>query len=127
LNSIVLPGVDTGRDTELIREGYGESLGNNRWQVNGAPHRLLNGWIPRDQAGIDSGEVDNGTVRMFDLFRAHPIGSIGAFGFDWSAWFYEAASHIEIKLDVDRGIVLSLAASFGDRRLEGFDLSDVRD
>lgn len=35
LNSIVLPGVDTGRDTELIREGYGDSLGNNRWHVNG--------------------------------------------------------------------------------------------
>ncbi len=35
MNSIVLPGVDTGRDTELIREGYGDSLGNNRWQVNG--------------------------------------------------------------------------------------------
>ena len=32
---MVLPGIDTGRDTELIREGYGDSLGNNRWRING--------------------------------------------------------------------------------------------
>ena len=34
-NSVVLPGIDTGRETELIRQGYGDSLGNNRWRING--------------------------------------------------------------------------------------------
>src|SRR5680860_389336 len=34
-NSVVLPGIDTGRETELIRQGYGDSYGNNRWRING--------------------------------------------------------------------------------------------
>jgi len=34
-NSVVLPGIDTGRETELIRQGYADSLGNNRWRING--------------------------------------------------------------------------------------------
>lgn len=34
-NSVVLPGIDTGGETELIRQGYGDSLGNNRWRTNG--------------------------------------------------------------------------------------------
>lgn len=35
LNSVVMPGINTGRETEMIRQGYGDSLGNNRWRING--------------------------------------------------------------------------------------------
>lgn len=30
-----MPGIDTGRETELIRLGYGDSLGDSRWRING--------------------------------------------------------------------------------------------
>lgn len=34
-NSVVDASVDLVRETELIRDGYGDSLGNNRWRING--------------------------------------------------------------------------------------------
>lgn len=33
--SLALPDVDLVRETDLIRRGYGDSLGNNRWRVDG--------------------------------------------------------------------------------------------
>ncbi|MDQ3657126.1 MAG: hypothetical protein M3457_18890 [Chloroflexota bacterium] len=34
-NSVVEANIDMVRETELIREGYGDRLGNNRWRING--------------------------------------------------------------------------------------------
>ena len=34
-NSVALPGVDLVEETDLIRRGYGEPLGNDRWRING--------------------------------------------------------------------------------------------
>jgi len=34
-NSVVEASVDMVRETDLIRDGYGDSLGNNRWRING--------------------------------------------------------------------------------------------
>ena len=33
-NTVVDPGVDMVQETELIRQGLGDSLGNNRWRIN---------------------------------------------------------------------------------------------
>ncbi len=35
INSVALPEVDLAAETDLIRRGYGEWLGNDRWRVNG--------------------------------------------------------------------------------------------
>src|SRR5680860_105587 len=34
-NTVVDPSVDMVQETELIRQGFGDSLGNDRWRING--------------------------------------------------------------------------------------------
>lgn len=34
-NTVIEASVDTVHETDLICDGYGDSLGNNRWRING--------------------------------------------------------------------------------------------
>jgi hypothetical protein len=47
-----MPQVDMVQDTDLIRGGHGESLGNNRWRINGRTYTREGTLFPESGPGI---------------------------------------------------------------------------